>query len=254
MQAKLYVILGSHACRAAMLMLEHKRIGYEVHRLPTGLHPGFVRMLGFSDQDRPVRLIDGARTPTVALADRLGTVPALRIDGIRAQTNRDIARLLDSLQGDPPLFPAEPARREAVEEAERWGDAALQMFARRLVMAAAMHGPDGLVNRADDGRLGPLLWRHTSIRLAGARFFGRFGFAVTAQAEQKMLGELPATLDQVDGWIASGVLNGESLNSADFMIAPSLALLSYRPDMRAELARRPLIALLDRLLPEPAVR
>lgn len=211
-------------------------------------------MLGFSDRERPARLIDGRRTPTVALADRLGTVPALQIDGIRAQTNRDIARLLDSLQPDPPLFPTEPARRAAVEEAERWGDEALQMLARRLGLAAAMHGPDGLVNRADDGRLGPLLWRHTSVRLGGASMFGRFGFAVTAPAEQQMLRELPPMLDQVDAWIESGVLNGKSLNAGDFMIAPSLALLSYRPDVRTELARRPLIALLDRLLPEPAAR
>ena len=36
------------------------------------------------------------------------------------------------------------------------------------------------------------------------------------------------------------------------MIAPSLALLSYRRDLRDEIARRPAVRLIDRLLPEPA--
>ena len=35
---KLYVILGSHACRAGMLMLDHKGIPYRVVTLP-GLAP-----------------------------------------------------------------------------------------------------------------------------------------------------------------------------------------------------------------------
>ena len=39
MDAKLYVILGSHACRTGMLLLEHKGIAYERVELPTGMHP-----------------------------------------------------------------------------------------------------------------------------------------------------------------------------------------------------------------------
>ena len=58
-------------------------------------------------------------------------------------------------------------------------------------------------------------------------------------------------LDRVDEWVAAGVLGGGELNAADFMIAPSLALLSYRGDLAAEIKARPCGALLDRLLPEP---
>jgi hypothetical protein len=36
-------------------------------------------------------------------------------------TNRSIARFLDGLQPDPPLFPAEPDRRRVVEEAGALG-------------------------------------------------------------------------------------------------------------------------------------
>ena len=38
------------------------------------------------------------------------------------------------------------------------------------------------------------------------------------------------------------------------MIAPSLALMLYRPDMRALFDGRPALALVDRLLPEPQRR
>jgi hypothetical protein len=47
MEAKLYVILGSHACRTGMLMLEHKGIEYKRVQLPTGLHPLALRLRGF---------------------------------------------------------------------------------------------------------------------------------------------------------------------------------------------------------------
>ena len=44
---KLYVIPGSHACRAAMLMLEHKQVPYRRVEVPTLLHPVAVRLRGF---------------------------------------------------------------------------------------------------------------------------------------------------------------------------------------------------------------
>src|ERR671937_817731 len=96
MEAKLYVILGSHACRVAILMLDHKGIEYETVELPSGLHPFLVRIHGFAGNPERIR-------------------------------------------PEPPLFPADTDLREAVEEAERWGDEELQMVARRLGMAGALH-------------------------------------------------------------------------------------------------------------------
>jgi glutathione S-transferase len=188
----------------------------------------------------------------LSVADRMGTVPTLILDGQRVKTNREIARFLDEVRPEPPLFPADPDRRRAVEEAERWGDEVLQMTARRLVFTAGLHGRDALLNRGDDGRLGPLLWRQQTVRLVGARLIGLSVFRSNAEAERKLLSSLPGVLDRVDEWIEAGVLNGDELYAADFMIAPSLALLSYRRDLRPELERRPAMRLLDRLLPEPA--
>jgi glutathione S-transferase len=251
-QPRLYVILGSHACRTGMLMLEHKGIDYRLVELPTGMHGLGLRLAGFEGNREPVRDLDGHRPPLLAHADRMGTVPALRFDGRRIKRNRAIARFLDEVQPAPPLFPADPARRAAVEQAEAWGDEELQMVARRLGLAAAMHGPDGLVNRAGDGRLGPLLFHHTAVRRAGVGFVRRFVFGATAGSEPQLLAQLPAMLDRVDAWIADGVLNGEELNAADYMIAPSLALLTYPVAIRPQLEDRPLTALIDRVLPEPA--
>jgi glutathione S-transferase len=249
MQTKLYVI-PTHPCRTGMLMLEHKRIPYRQVDLPAGLHPVALRLCGFAGNAAPFRRIDGRPHRVLALADRTGTVPTLRIGDHWVQTNRKIARYLDSVQPDPPLFPAEPDRRLAVEEAERWGDEIFQMAARRLVLAASLRGLDGLVNRAEDGRLGPLVSRHATVRFAVARLVARFAFDVNAQSERELLAALPDMLGRIDAWIEGGVLNGEHLYAADYMIVTSLALLCYRPDVRPELERRPAIQLIDRVLPE----
>jgi glutathione S-transferase len=249
-EAKLYVILGSHACRTGMLLLEHKRIRYRSVVLPSGLHPIGLRLFGFAGNRSPIRKVDGRTPRALARLDRLGTVPALRIDGRRVQTNRAIARALDELQPDPPLFPADLERRRSVEEAERWGDEVLQMAARRVIFCAAVQGRDGLRNRGGDGRLGPLLSRNDTMRFLGARVAAR-PFHADPAAERRLLASIPETLDRVDGWIGAGTLNGEELNAADYMIAPSLALLTYRPDLRREVEARPAVSLVDRLLPEP---
>src|SRR4051794_18757678 len=211
-----------------MLMLEHKGIPYRCVTIPTGTQ----------------RLMQLLRFPH-------RTVPALVIDGRRVQKNRAIARALDELQPEPPLLPDDEALRGRVEEAERWGDEVFQMAARRTTLAAALHGPETLIDRGNDGRLGPLLWRHAQTRLVGAQLVGRTVFNVNPRTERKLLGELPGLLDQIDGWIEDGVLYGERLYSADYMIAPSLALLMYRRDLGPEIQARPAGALADRVLPEP---
>lgn len=245
--AKVYVIRGSHACRTATLMLEHKRIPFRVIVLPTGAHPLLVRACGFPGSSAPIRSVNGSTYRQLALLDRLGTVPALLLDGERVQTNRKIARHLERVCPDPPLFPAQPERREIVEQAERWGDEVLQMAARRLVLAT---GAGALRERGAQGRLGPLLARSDWLRELLARGAGQSFHAHAGNADD-LLGTIPPLLDKVDGWVREGVLGGEELTVADFAVAPSLALLSYRPDLARDLASRPAARLMDRLLPEP---
>src|SRR6266511_2447118 len=104
MRVILYWFPQSNPSQAVRLMLELKEIEFEPKSLIPGLHPLQVRAAGFRGR----------------------TVPALRLNGRRVQGSLEISRALEELQPEPPLFPEDPERRAAVEEAERWGEAVLQ--------------------------------------------------------------------------------------------------------------------------------
>jgi glutathione S-transferase len=248
---QLYVIPGSHACRSAMLMLEHKQVPYRRIDIVTLLHPLVVRLRGF-DAGGQTRTAGGRRTFGLRLGDRLGTVPALAADGHRISTNHGIARFLDRFHPEPPLFPADLERRAAVEEAERWANETLQMAARRIPGAAAVRDPAAFSRSAGDGRLGYLLYKRALTRRLMIPRILRDVFAASPAADRDPVAELSPLLDRIDGWIAEGVLGGPQLNAADFMVAPSLALILYRPDVKPMFEGRPALKLVDRLLPEPA--
>jgi glutathione S-transferase len=216
----LYTIPGSHACRSAMLMLEHKGIPWKVREMQPGVQTATMRVRGFPGR----------------------TVPAIRVNGTRVQTNRRIARFLDEMRPDPPLVP--PERAEEIDRAERFSDLTLQTLTRRLLLAAGRRDP----GCGTDGRLGPILaysnWRRRLTASMAYRYFG-----VSDEVERLDLAALPRVLDQVDALLAAGTLNGPELNAADFEIAPALALGAYRPDIRHEITSRPSWDLVERLLP-----
>jgi glutathione S-transferase len=248
---KLYVIPGSHACRSAILMLEHKQVPYRRVDIVTLMHPVVARLHGF-DAGGETRTAGARRPRPLRFGDRLGTVPALAADGQRVSTNRGIARFLDDRHPEPPLFPADPGKRRAVEEAEQWANDTLQMAARRIALAWALHDPAASARQAGDGRMGYLLYRRALTRRLIIPMIGRLVFAVDQGMEREILAGLPEMLDRIDAWIGDGVLGGAQLNAADFMVAPSLALILYRPDVLPLLEGRPALELVDRLLPDPA--
>jgi glutathione S-transferase len=247
----LYVIPGSHACRAAILMLRHKQVGYRRVHVVTLLHPLAVRLVGF-DAGGETRRAGTRRTFGIRLGDFLGTVPALASNGDRISTNRQIARFLDERHPERPLLPAEPERRTAVEEAERWANEELQMVARRITLSWGRQDPEGAARRSADGRMGYLLYRSERLRRLIIPEIGRRVFAVGRSSDDELLAELPQLLDRVDAWIADGILGGPEPNAADFMVVPSLALILYRPDVMHLFEGRPALELVDRYLPEPA--
>jgi glutathione S-transferase len=246
----LYVIPGSHACRSAMLMLAHKGVPYRRVDIPTLLHPVAVRLAGFEASGE--RRTAGTQRPLpLRMGDNTGTVPALAAGDERIATNRAIARFLDERHPERPLLPADPDRRAAVEEAERWANDTLQMAARRVLGPAAVRDPAGFARATADGRMGHLLYRRGVLRRLVIPLIGRLVFAAHPDVEHELLAELPGMLDRVDAWIAAGVLNGPEINAADCMVAPSLALMLYREDLRPSFEGRPALALVDRLLPAP---
>lgn len=244
----LYMI-PTHPGHSAMLMLEHKQVQYRRVELLSLLHPLSIRLRGF-DAGGETRTAGGRRTLGILLGDLLGTSPALDADGRRISTNRQIARFLEDRYPEPALFPADPDRRRAVEEAEQWGNDILQMAARRLLTAAAIHDPAAFSRIGADGRIGYLLYRNQLLRRLTIPAIAS-AFAVNKESNRKLLVELPPMLDRIDAWIGDGVLGQQQLNVADFMIAPSLALILYRPDVLPMFEGRPSLALVDRLLPEP---
>jgi glutathione S-transferase len=248
---RLYVIPGSHACRSAMLMLAHKQVPYRRVDFVTLLHPLLARLHGFNAGGQR-RSAGGRHTFGLRFGDRLGTVPGLAADGDRISTNHRIARFLEERHPEPALFPADPEQRAAVEEAERWANETLQMEARRILVAAVVRDPEAFSRSSGDGRLGYLLYRRAlARRLIVPRILGGV-FVASPRADHELMAELPEMLDRIDAWIAEGVLGGPEPNVADFMVAPSLALILYRPDVTPVFEGRPSLELVDRLLPEPA--
>ena len=226
MDARLFVIPASHPSIAAQLMLDHKGIAYRRTDLLPVISKLALRAVGF-----------------------LGvTVPALKIDDSKIQGSRQIARELDRLRPQPPLFPADPAQRAAVEEAERFGDEQLQSPIRRILWWAIKRDKAPLRSYSEGAKLGlPIglaMKTATPIVALSARFNQADDEHVRAG-----LAALPKMLDQIDAWIAAGVLGGELLNAADFQIAPSLALAMTLDDLRPTIEARPAGALAMRAVP-----
>jgi glutathione S-transferase len=227
MKMRLYIVHGSHPCAAVMKAMELKGLPYGVIEWPPPMHAPIQRALF------------GVRT-----------VPALRIDGKeKLSGSRAIMRRLDQLAPEPPLVPADPDRRAAVEEAERWGDEVFQPVARTLIWAGFMNTPGAMVSYGDGSKL-PLpapIVRASSplIARAGARL-NRTG----DEPARRALQELPAQLDRIDGYVEAGTIgDADHPNVADLQIASTVRLLTTLADVRPQIERRPAGALARALWP-----
>ena len=207
-------------------MLEHKGIEHRVVNLVPGFHAAAVRTLGF----------------------RNGTVPALRLEGLRIQGSRAIARVLDQEQPEPALFPADPQARIRVEHAELWGDEVLQpvprriggwVFANRTEMRIRIAREAGL---PAPRLLGPAGW---PVSWYNARKVG----ADDTERVRKTMESLPAVLDHVDELLAEGTIGGERRNAADFQIGTSIRLLMTFADLAPALEGRRAARFATELMP-----
>jgi glutathione S-transferase len=227
MEARLYVIPASHPSIAAALMLDHKGIAYKRTDLLPVISKGALRALGFPRN----------------------TVPAIKVDGKRVQGSREIARELERLQPDPPLFPADEEKRIAVEEAERFGDEELQHPIRQLLWWSIKRDKAPLRSYSEGARLGVPIDLAMLTAAPIIALSSRFNEA-SDENVRRDLAALPDLLNRVDAWIESGVLNGEQLNAADFQIAPSIGLAMTLDDLRPAIENRPAGALAKRVVPD----
>lgn len=231
MEATLYTLPGSHPGEAARLMLVHKGIPYKRVDMMPALHKPALRLMGFPGD----------------------TVPALKIDGRKVQTSRRISRELDRLRPDPPLFPADPERRAAVEEAERFGDEELQQPIRQLLWWSFKRNRAPLASYAEGAKL-PI---PTSIAVRTAAPVIAVAARYNEASDENVraaLARLGGQLQRVDDLVAAGTLGGAELNAADFQIAPSLALAMTLDDLRPLIEPRPGAELVRRIGPQIAGR
>jgi len=226
MDARLYVIPASHPSIAVSLMLDHKGIPFKRKDLMPVVSKGALRAVGFPGN----------------------TVPALKIDGDKVQGSRQIARELERLRPEPPLFPTDADQRAKVEEAERFGDEELQHPIRQLLWWGFKQDRSPLVSYSEGAKLGVPIG--LAVKTGGplVALSARFNEASDENA-QAAAAKLPGLLDKVDAWIEDGTLNGEQLNAADFQIAPSIGLMMTLDDLRPAIENRPAGALARRVVP-----
>jgi glutathione S-transferase len=176
------------------------------------------------------------------------TVPALRIEGERIQGSREISRALDRIQPDPPLFPADPDKRAAVEDAERFGDEALQHPIRQLLWWGFKRDKDNLRSYSEGARLGIPVG--LAVKTGGplVALSAHFNEATDANARAALVA-LPDLLDRVDAYIADGTIGAPDPNAADFQIATTIGLALTMDDLKPLIEPRPCAELARRYVP-----
>jgi glutathione S-transferase len=227
MKVRLYTLPGSHPGVAAQAMLRYKGIAFDRTDLFPLAAKGILRTMGFP------------RT----------TVPAMKVDGRRIQGSREISHELDRLQPEPALFPADPEKRAAVEEAERFGDEELQNPVRQILWWALRKDRGPLRSYSEGYRLGVPI--DLALKTAGpiVALTARLNEA-TDENVREDLARFGGLLDRIDEWIAAGVIGGESPNAADFQIGASLRLAMTLQDLRPVIDARPAGAMARRAIPD----
>jgi glutathione S-transferase len=204
-------------------MLELKGLDYRSVAVLPGMQRVQLRLLGFPR----------------------GTVPALKLDGRRIQGSREIARVLEELRPEPPLFPSDPALAQRADEAERWGDDELQDYPRRifrwglvrhLYLRRWLSAASGLPAPAVVARLSAL----------NARYYARLAHADDA-AVRRDLSVLPQVLDRADRLLAEGVLATDPPNAAALQVLCSVRSLDSFTDLHPLVSQRPSAAAAERL-------
>jgi glutathione S-transferase len=225
---RLYGIPLSHPVLGVKGTLVFKRLRYRYVELLAGGHPPLLWALGF----------------------RGGTVPAIKLrDGRRVQGSLAIAQALEQIAPAPSLYPARPAARAAVSDAERWGEAVLQSIPRRLIRWGLREHLRQRQWFADVASPLPLPSLAGLLMTPLVPVFARIAGANAAQVRHD-IDRLPGLLDEVDRLIAHEVIGGDQLNAADFQIAPSLRMLLAMTDIAHLVADRPAATLARRVVPD----
>jgi glutathione S-transferase len=218
MKLKIYRVPASHPCQAVIRGAELKGIEHKVVDLAPLTQP-IVATLLF-----------GSRT-----------VPAMKIIGgpngkEKAQTTVKCLRALESLKPEPALYPPDAGARERVLAAEAWGVGEIQDLTRRIIWVALAEKPDALLSFESNLPLPDALAKPAGPAVIwGER---KLNNASDDQVRED-LEKLPGLIDEIDEYIATGVIGNERTNAADLTVLSNLWLLRSLADLRPFIDARP---------------
>jgi glutathione S-transferase len=175
----------------------------------------------------------------------------MKVEGRKVQGSQAVSRELDVLRPERPLFPADPAQRARVEEAERWGDD-FQEIPRKISWWALKRRKADQASFLKGYRLG----LPTRLLVATSPPLIRMAIRLNDSSDEvvrEQIAAIPAALDKVDRLIAEGVIGGEP-NAADFQLATTTRLLMAFADIEPAIERRPAGELARRIAPDPPGR
>lgn len=224
----LYVMPASHPCVAVETGLRLKRLPYRRTDLMFGLAP-LLQMLRF-----------GRRT-----------VPAMTVGTQKVSGSRIILRALDGLAPDPPLVPADPGLRRAVDAVDEWGDTVFQEHVRWISILGVLSNPSAVPSYTAGYAVPPIpRWAlgpaTKALFTAEMRALGH----PPRRVVEEYLPALPAHIDRIDALIADRVIGRDEPNVADLQLGASVRLLLCAEDLRGALDSRPAGRLARRLIPD----
>jgi glutathione S-transferase len=207
MPAKLYWLPMSHPAMAARKMLELKGIDFQPVKVLPGMQRVHLRLAGF----------------------RGGTVPAIKLDGRRVQGSLQIARALEKLRPEPPLFPQDPALRTRTDEAEAWAERELQPVPR-VVFRWALTRNASLRQWLGEQAGMPLPAINARISGPVAGYYARVAGADEAAA-RRAVGDLPQLLYRVDALLDEGAMSVAPPNAAALQALSTVRALEGFSDL-----------------------
>jgi glutathione S-transferase len=175
---------------------------------------------------------------------RGSTVPVMSFEGRRISGTMRIARALETLVPDPPLF-----TRDDLEGEEAWADSILQDGVRQLARTAIGMDKEAMATFLHAPLLGipvdvvkptvPLLHPVVSRQMRPKQG--------TAEA---CLEALPGQLDRVDALLEEGIIGSGRPNVVDYQVAPSVRLMLNFDQLREHVDARPAGAHARRFVPD----
>lgn len=231
MSIKIYYVPGSHPCNAVFKALDLKRLPYKkVVAIPPAHKLQMTMMFG------------APTVPAMKYVDENGHEE-------KVQTSCAIMRTLDSIKPDPPLYPADPELRRKVLAVENWANGDFQSLGRRLIWAHLARSPKAMLSYATGDKMPLPKFMQSLAAGPVSRIQAKINKA-DDELVREDLASLPRLLDQIDEYIAEGVIGGEQPNAADLQIGSSLQLWMSMDDIRPLVENRPAGKLARRLFTE----